>query len=163
MIAYEQAYWKAHRHFSSTLKIEFRNYTRTKDHNRELESIKDAIDAQVNGIITAPPNTPQMADLVRSAEAKAIPIIYISTDAPESGHLSAVTAYPFSCGAMAAEVLAPYMQEKGSIAVLAGDRENLNQSEKLRGFRTAVSRTWPKLALASVIEARDDAPNEVYQ
>jgi LacI family transcriptional regulator len=148
--------------FRSTLKIEFRNYTRTQDHNRELESIKSAIDAQVHGIITAPPNTPQMAALVSSAKEKAIPIIYISTDAPESGRLSAVTAYPFNCGAMAAEVLASFMQQQGSIAVLAGDLENLNQSEKVRGFRTALSQTSPELAVASVIEARDE-PNEVYQ
>ncbi|WP_348267847.1 LacI family DNA-binding transcriptional regulator [Edaphobacter paludis] len=146
--------------FSSTLDIEFHSYSLPYDHARN--SIQSALDASVDGIIAVPPNTFQMAELVRKANMKGIPIVCISTDVPESGRLTAITAYPFNCGAMAAEALFSHMNKRGSVGVLTGNLEYLNHAEKVRGFRTMLSQLSPAFSVAAVIEAHDD-PHEAYQ
>jgi len=146
--------------FRSTLDLEFHRYGLPYDHARD--SIQSALDASVDGIIAVPPNTFQMAELVRQANKKNIPIVCISTDVPESGRLTAVTAYPFNCGAMAAEALFSHMNKRGAAGILTGNLEYLNHAEKVRGFRTMLSQLSPTLPVAAVIEAHDD-PNEAYQ
>lgn len=146
--------------FNSTLDIQFCTYSLPYDHARD--SIQAALDDSVDGVIAVPPNTFQMSELVRQAALKSIPIMCISTDAPESGRLTAVTAHPFNCGAMAAEALYSCMNKRGSIGVLTGNLEYFNHAEKVRGFRTMISQLSSSISVAGVIEAHDD-PNEAYQ
>jgi LacI family transcriptional regulator len=140
--------------FRSALDLEFHTYMRVP--GQAEKSIQAALDAEVGGIITVPANTAEMAALVRAARNKRIPILCVSTDAPESGRLTAVTAHPLSCGAMAAEVLAGNMKRRSRAIVLAGDLVNLNQSEKVRGFRTMLAQAATTLSIAAVFETHDD-------
>jgi LacI family transcriptional regulator len=146
--------------FSSVLDIEFKSYHGETD--QALGSVYSALQAGANGIITAPANTPQMIDFVRSANEKGVPVICVSTDAPDSGRLTAVTAHPFSCGAMAAEVLADHAKQRSKLAVLTGDLKRLNHSEKLRGFRTMLSQIAPERDSVEIFESHDD-PREAYR
>jgi len=146
--------------FRSALDIEFNDYGGTGD--QAQESVRKALSAGANGIITAPPNTLQTIDLVRNAMQKGVPVICVSTDVPESARLTAVTAHPFSCGSMAAEILADYVKPRSSQIVLTGDLKNLNHTEKLRGFKTMLSRISPGKDSVEVVEAHDD-PHEAFQ
>ncbi|MHB1022753.1 MAG: substrate-binding domain-containing protein [Acidobacteriaceae bacterium] len=147
--------------FRSALDINFNSYSRTTEEQEQV-SFRAALDAQVSGIITCPANTLQMADLVREAKQKAIPVICVATDVPESGRLTAITAHPFTCGAMAAEMLASCMGKWGSVAVLTGDFEHFNHTEKVRGFQSVISRAPGMHRLAAVIDAHDDF-SEAYR
>ena len=144
--------------FRSVLDLEFHRYSRGP--GRAQASLRAALEAEVHGIIAVPSNTAQMTRLVRKAREKAIPVICVSTDAPESGRLTAVTPYPYYGGCMAAEVLAAGMKKKGRLVVLAGDLQNLNQTEKVRGFTNTLAQTAPGLSV-SVVETRDD-PARAY-
>jgi LacI family transcriptional regulator len=146
--------------FRSVLDLEFKSYSGGVV--EALESVYSALRAGANGVITAPANTPQMIDFVRSATEKGVPVICISTDAPESGRLTAVTAHPFSCGAMAAEVLAAHAKQRSAMTVLTGDLKRLNHSEKLRGFRTMLSQIVPGKDSVEILEGHDDA-REAYR
>jgi LacI family transcriptional regulator len=146
--------------FRPTVDLQFRSYVRGREHVQK--SIRTALDAEVNGIIAVPPNTPQLVELVAEANKKSIPIIYVSTDAPESGRLTAVTAHPFFCGSMAAEVLATDIKKRSQLLVLAGDLGNLNQTEKIRGFRGMLAQAAPHLSVAAVFETNDE-PREAYR
>jgi LacI family transcriptional regulator len=146
--------------FHSALDIEFNSYDVTGD--QAQESVRKALDAGANGIITAPPNTLQTIDLVRDAKQNGVPVICVSTDVPESARLTAVTAHPFSCGAMAAEILADYAKPRSSQIALTGSLKNLNHTEKLRGFKTMLSRISPGKDSVEVIDTHDD-PHEAYR
>lgn len=146
--------------FRSAVDLQFNSYIRGPEQAKK--SIRSAFGGDVHGIIVVPANTPQMVKLLGEAGKKGIPIICVSTDAPESGRLTAVTAHPFSCGSMAAELLATDIKKRGRILVIAGDLENLNQTEKIRGFRHMLGQAAPHLSLAAVRETKDD-PNEAYR
>ncbi len=140
--------------FRSALEINFNSYVRSEE--QEQKSFRAALDARVGGIITAPANTLQIADLIREAESLAIPVICVATDAPESGRLTAITAHPFTCGAMAAEMLAVCMGKQGPVAILTGDFEHFSHTEKVRGFRSSISQAPGRHPVAAVIDAHDD-------
>jgi LacI family transcriptional regulator len=89
-------------------------------------------------------------------------VIYVSTDVPESGRLTAVIAHPFFCGTMAAEVLAGCLKKRGKVAILSGSLENLNHTEKIRGFRSMIAQLDPTSSVVEVVETRDD-PKEAYR
>lgn len=141
--------------FGSVVELEFRSYERSSV--RVEESIRTAIDVQVDGMVVVPPNTRQIDNLVSEATKKGIPTICVSTDAPESGRLTAVTAHPLCCGAMAAEVLTARMKKRSQVVILAGNLENLNQTEKIRGFRSMLAQIAPSLSVAAILEMHDDA------
>lgn len=145
--------------YRSALDLEFHRYAR--DPGSPEASIQAALDANVQGIIAVPSNTEPMARLMRNAQEKEIPVICVSTDAPESGRLTAITPYPYHGGCLAAEVLALRMKKRGRVIVLAGDLENLNQTEKVRGFRATLSKMAAGLE-TTVVETRDD-PRQAYE
>jgi len=141
------------RSFEHSLALEFRSYERSDD---ELQtSVRNALDNQVDGIILAPSNTQKTIRLMEQAKSKGVSIVCVATDVPESSRLTAVTAHPFSCGAMSAEVIADSAHRPGSIAVLVGNIENYNQSEKLRGFRQTLAEFSPAHSFGPVLESRD--------
>lgn len=145
--------------FRSVLEVEFHRYTRNP--GRAQASLRSALEAGVHGIIAVPPNTTQMARLVKKARERAIPVICVSTDSPESGRLTAVTPHPYYGGCMAAEVLAASMRKRGHVVVMAGDLENLNQTEKVRGFLEMLARTDANRSV-TLIETRDD-PEQAFK
>ena len=140
--------------FRSVIDIEFHSYVRAA--GEAQVSVLAAIEAGVNGIITVPPNTAEMSAMMQRAQEKGIPIICVSTDAPESKRLTAVTAHPQCCGALAAEVLGGSMRRRSQVAILAGDLVNLNQTEKIRGFRRMLMEAAPSTTVAAVLESHDD-------
>lgn len=141
--------------FHSAFEIEFHSYIRAP--GRAQKSILAALDAGVHGIITVPPNTVEMSALVETAQERGVPVICVSSDVPESKRLTAVTAHPRCCGALAAEIMAPDVRRRSQIVILAGDLNNLNQTEKIRGFRQTLAEIAPSVTIAAVLETHDDA------
>jgi LacI family transcriptional regulator len=139
--------------FGHSLAVEFRSYERTDEEPQS--SVEEALDDHVDGIILAPSNTQRTIRLMEEAQAKGVSIICVATDVPESARLAAVTAHPFSCGAMSAQVIGDAAQPSGPIAVLVGNIENYNQSEKLRGFRQTLAELSPGHSIGPVLESRD--------
>jgi LacI family transcriptional regulator len=138
--------------FRSVLDLDFKYYSRAP--GRAQASFCAALASKVHGVIAVPANTVQMNRLVEKAKHKNVPVIFVSTDAPESGRLTAVTPHPYYCGCMAAEVLAGSMKKKSQALVVAGDLKNLNQTEKIRGFRATLAQLRSGLS-PIVIETRD--------
>lgn len=145
--------------FRSALEVEFHRYSRNP--GRAQASLRSALEAGVHGIIAVPPNTTQMTRLVKKAGERSIPVICVSTDSPESGRLTAITPHPYYGGCMAAEVLAASMRKRGHVVVMAGDLQNLNQTEKVRGFMKMLARMDANTSV-TVIETRDD-PERAYK
>lgn len=147
--------------FRPSMTVEFRSYERS-DHDEPYTSVHDAIQEGVQGIILAPSNTQQTIELIEEAKLKGVAVICVATDVPESSRLTAVTAHPFSCGAMSAEVICDSTHRPGPVAVLVGNIENYNQSEKVRGFRKTLSDFSPNHSVGPVLESRD-VPKLAYK
>lgn len=145
--------------FRSALELEFHRYERGEE--MSLSHLRASIRSGVSGIIAVLPNRSIAAEMVAEAKGRDIPVICMSTDVPESGRLTAVTAHPFVCGAMAAEVLVSRMSRRGSVLVLTGPLENLTHTERVRGFRSMLSECSLTHTLAAVGETHDEA-TEAY-
>lgn len=139
--------------FEHSLNIDLSSYERSDDEPQT--SVTTALDHQVDGIILAPSNTQKTIRLMEQAKSKGVSIVCVATDVPESARLTTVTAHPFSCGAMSAEVITDSTQRHGPIAVLVGNIENYNQSEKVRGFRQTLAQFSSTHSIGPVLESRD--------
>jgi LacI family transcriptional regulator, galactose operon repressor len=140
--------------FRSVLDLEFHYYSRGA--GRAQASFCAGLESKAHGIIAVPANTARMKHLVEEANQRKVPVIFVSTDAPDSGRLTAVTPHPYYSGCMAAEVLAGSMKRKSRGMVIAGDLKNLNQTEKVRGFRATLARS--RSALPPVVIETLDSP-----
>ncbi len=138
--------------FGSTLDLQFHRFARGQE--RLLTTMQTDLETGIHGIITVPANSTRMRRFIQSARAKGIPVICVSTDAPESGRLTAVTPYPRYSGRIAAEVMALEIRGRGSVMVLAGDMDNLNHVEKVQGFKETLSQMAPD-ACVRVAETKD--------
>ena len=136
----------------SVLELDFHSYSRSA--GRAQASLRAALMSMVDGIIAVPANTVQMRRLLEKANQANKPVILVSTDVPGSGRLTAVTPHPYYGGCMAAEVLASSMKTKSRVVVVAGDLENLNQTEKVRGFCSTLAESAPGISPA-VMETHD--------
>lgn len=120
------------------------------------EVFRQALDENTRGIIIAPGHPAQLKIWVRRAAQRRIPVVCVSTDAPGTERLTAVSADPFVSGAMVAELLQLTVHGAGSVAVLVGDLSTIDHAEKVRGFRHSFESYSGSLAFSSVIETHDD-------
>jgi len=82
--------------------------------------------------------------------------VCVSTDAPGTERLTAVSADPFVSGAMVAEFLHLTVRGPGTVGVFTGDLSTIDHSEKVRGFKQSLSSLSGSLELSGVIETHDD-------
>jgi LacI family transcriptional regulator len=64
-------------------------------------------------------------------------------------------------GGMAAELLGRVLKAEGNVAVVTGDLNTFDHSEKLRGFAATLATTAPHLTLLPAIESHE-RPKEAY-
>ena len=145
--------------FRSVLEVEYHSYRRSGA--RLQADLNAALKSGVDGIIAVPANSAQMMQFVTKAKAAKVPVIFVSTDVPESGRLSAVTPYPYFAGCMAAEVLSVRMKKRSHVVLLAGDLKNSNQAEKIRGFTATLAQS--KLGLRTTVIETRDVPEKAYE
>jgi LacI family transcriptional regulator len=145
--------------FEMTARVEFRSYARLGHGDAEL--FEDAIHDGASGLIIAPGNPEEMRPLIRHAAERKIPVVCVATDAPETERLTAVSADPYTNGAMAAELLSRFRPPGRRAAVVTGCLQTIDHAEKLRGFRETLACLGGPLEVAHVIEAHDD-PCEAF-
>lgn len=122
----------------------------------EEEVFRKALDDDSRGIIIAPGNPTRLKVWIRKAAQRRIPVVCVSTDAPGTERLTAVSADPFVSGAVVAELLQLTVRDSGSTAVLVGDLSTIDHSEKVRGFKSSIESFSDSLKLSSVVETHDD-------
>jgi Periplasmic binding protein domain/Galactokinase galactose-binding signature len=105
------------------------------------------------------------AQLLRGARGgrrPAVPVVCVNTGAPEIGPLTTVSVDSMTNGSLVAELLGRFTGGHGKVVVVTGQLATTDHAMKLEGFRTTLAAQWPRLELAEVIEAHDDA-REAYQ
>jgi LacI family transcriptional regulator len=136
------------------LDVEFHSYPGMG--RGEVESISAVLDGPCDGVILAPSSLSKIGPLIRKATMRNIPVVCVSTDAPGTERLTAISADPFTSGAIVAELLTRVRNGPGEAALITGDLATFDHSEKVRGFRSMLADLGSAISLIEVVEAHDD-------
>lgn len=151
----------ASRPFQSGVELHFRTHPALGEGDEEL--FREAIDDGSKGIIIAPGHPAQLKIWIRRAAQKRIPVVCVSTDAPGTERLTAVSADPFISGALVAELMHLVVRESGTVGVFTGDLSTIDHSEKVRGFKHSLGSLNGSLTVSDVIETHDDETSAYNQ
>lgn len=141
--------------FGPAVHLEFRSYPRLGEGDAEL--FEEALDKGAQGMIIAPGEPAIMKPLIRKAARRNVPVVCVSTDAPGTERLTAITACPYTSGAIVGELLCRMIAGPGTLGVVTGSIATEDHADKLEGFRASVQAIGPHLGIAAVIQAHDDA------
>jgi LacI family transcriptional regulator len=140
--------------FQAGIDLQFRTHPALGEGDEEL--FREALEDRSKGIIIAPGHPAQLKMWIRRAAQRRIPVVCVSTDAPGTERLTAVSADPFVSGAMVAELLQLTVRGPGTVGVFTGDLSTIDHSEKVRGFKQSLSSVNGSLVVSEVIETHDD-------
>jgi LacI family transcriptional regulator len=128
----------------------------------EVEAMKRVLAHDIDGLLIAPGRPDELAPLIRTAARRNIPVVCVSTDAPGTERIAAVSVDPVTSGALVAELMGRFLHGEGKVAVVSGLLSTIDHAGKLEGFRQTLAEMWPQLEVAAVIEAHDDEA-EAYE
>jgi LacI family transcriptional regulator len=140
--------------FAPALHVDFRSYPSLGE--GDIPLFEEALHEGTNGLIIAPGNPAALKPYIRKAARKDIPVICVTTDAPDTPRLASVSADPFTVGAVAGELLARFQPGGGKVAFFTGWLSMQDHADKLRGFESSLATAGGALALGPVVEAHDD-------
>jgi LacI family transcriptional regulator len=140
--------------FQAGVDLHFRTHPALGEGDEEL--FREALDDGSKGIIIAPGHPAQLKVWIRRAAQRRIPVVCVSTDAPGTERLTAVSADPFISGAIVGELLDRMVRDSGTVGVFTGDLSTIDHSEKVRGFKHSLGSLNGSLAVSGVIETHDD-------
>ena len=140
--------------FEPAVHIEFRSYPHLGEGDEEV--FESALEQGVQAMIIAPGAPRVMKPLIRKAARRNIPVVCVATDAPGTERLTAVTACPYTNGAIVGELLGRFLPGPGTVAVVTGSLATEDHADKLEGFRSSLDLYGSKLEIERVIEAHDN-------
>ena len=133
------------------IQIEFRTFPHLGE--RQEEVFEAAIREKVDGIITFPSHPTTLRPWIRRASRARIPVVCVTTDAPNSGRLGVVAIDTLASGAIAADLMGKFLGGKeGSIAITLFDTAITEHTEKHAAFETTLRSFYPNLHLLKPIE-----------
>src|ERR1700722_2697291 len=119
-------------------------------------AFKELMQAGVDGIILTAGNPKDLTPLINSAEDNGIPVVCVSTDAPDSRRSTVVCVEPFLNGCLAGELMGKLLPPGSKVAVIVGMLTAEDHRKKTDGF----SDTFPKHCaggkVVAVVEGHED-------
>ena len=140
--------------FEPAIHVEFRSYPSLGEGDAEV--FNEALSSGAQGMIIAPGDPAVLKPLIRKAARRNVPVVCVSTDAPGTERLAAVTACPYTNGAIVGELLGRLKHGPGKVGVVTGSLSTEDHADKLRGFRTSLAAFGGGLQIACVLEAHDN-------
>jgi len=134
--------------------VDFRSYERFGQ--EDFDSLRADVAKGYDGFILAPGSPRRMDPLLRKIADRGGHALFVATDAPRSPRLAFVGSDAYVCGAIAAELLAMQLRQRGSVAVITGDLSIEDHAQKLRGFAATLAVMAPHLHLLPAVESHDD-------
>ena len=140
--------------FEPAVRLDFKTYPSLGIGDAEV--FENSLREGCNGIIIAPGDPAVVKPLIRKAARRHIPVVCVATDAPGTERLAAVSACPYTNGAMAGELLARFLAVHGKIAVVTGSLSTEDHSQKLQGFKESLHACDETCQVVAVNEAHDN-------
>jgi LacI family transcriptional regulator len=142
------------------LELQFRTYPRLGE--GEEEAFEAALQDKVDGIIIFSSHPESLRTRMSRASGSHIPVMCVTTDAPDSGRLAVVSIDTFASGALAADLMGRFLQGKGEIAVTLSDLRITEHAEKFSGFNKTMRSYYPQMRVLDPLEDHDIEP-EAYE
>ncbi len=140
--------------------LEFSTYPRLGE--GEEEAFDAALKAEVDGIIVFPSRPEKLRTRIRRASRRGIPVMCVTTDAPDSGRLAVVSIDTLASGALAADLIGRFLRGEGTVAVTLSDMRIIEHAEKYSGFEKTLHSLYPKMRVLAPLEDHDIEP-EAYE
>jgi len=119
------------------------------------EAFDAALKSGVDGIITFPSRPDQMRTRMRRAIRARIPVVCVSTDAPNTGRLAVVSIDTMVSGSLVGDLFGRILRGRGKLAVTLSDLAITEHAEKREAFESTLRRFYPQMSLVETIEDHD--------
>jgi LacI family transcriptional regulator len=127
----------------------------------EEEAFEAALAAESNGIILFPSRPQSLRTWMRRASRSKIPVVCVSTDAPDSSRLAVVSVDTMASGSLAADLMGRFLKRTGKVAVTLSELAITEHTEKLTAFEKTLQTLHPGISLLQPIEDHD-VESEAY-
>ena len=122
----------------------------------DTQAFKELIQSGVDGIILTAGNPKDLTPLINDAEESGIPVVCVSTDAPESRRSTVVCVEPWLNGCLAGELMGKLLPPGSKVAVVVGMLTAEDHRKKTEGFSDALPRHCPGGKVVAVVEGHED-------
>jgi LacI family transcriptional regulator len=139
--------------------LEFRTFPSLGE--GEEEAFEAAIAAESDGMILFPSRPRGLRTWMRRASRSRIPIVCVSTDAPQSNRLAVVSVDTMASGALVGDLMGRFLDRKGKVAITLSALDITEHAEKLAAFEKTLKTLHPEISLLEAIEDHDVEP-EAY-
>lgn len=119
------------------------------------EAFNAAIKAESDGIIIFPSRPKSLRAWMRRAARTKVPVVCVSTDAPDSGRLAVVSIDTLASGALAADLAGRFCSGKGKVAATLSALSINEHAEKIRAFQSTLASVHPQMKFIETIEDHD--------
>ncbi len=139
--------------------IEFRTFPCLGE--GEEEAFEAALAGESDGIILFPSRPRNLRIWIRRASRSKVPVVCVSTDAPESNRLAVVSVDTMASGALAGDLMGRFLNHRGKVAITLSALDITEHTEKLAAFEKTLKTFHPEMSLLDPIEDHDVEP-EAY-
>lgn len=119
----------------------------------EEEALSSLLSQEISGVVFAPGHSHRFNHLINNFTQRGIPVVAVSTDAPESKRLTTVCVNPRKNGELAGELMANWV--KGEVVILIGSQEIDDHYQKTIGFQKALAQFQPSPQLVAILESQE--------
>jgi LacI family transcriptional regulator len=119
------------------------------------ESFFAAIKAESDGIIIFPSRPKSLRVWMRRASRTKVPVVCVSTDAPDSARLAVVSIDTLASGALAADLAGRFCSGKGKVAATLSALSINEHAEKIRAFHSTLASVHPQMKFIETVEDHD--------
>jgi LacI family transcriptional regulator len=139
--------------------LDFRTYPLLGE--AEEQAFHSAVRVEADGIIAFPSRPKNFRSWMRRAAKCKIPVVCVSTDAPDSGRLAVVSIDTMASGSLAADLLGKFLSGRGKVAATLSALSINEHAEKLRAFQSTLASLHSEMQILEPIEDHD-AESEAY-
>ncbi len=122
----------------------------------EEEVLETVLREEVSGVVFAPGHRSKFNRFIDRFAEKNVPVVTVSTDAPESKRLTAVYVDPYKNGELAGELMSHFLPPESKVAVMVGSLEIEDHRQKAQGFQKAVSLAQKGIHVVGVWENEEN-------
>ena len=124
---------------------------------KQIEAIRSAIYAEVDGIVTAGnEESEEFRQVLKEAQQSGIPVVLVDSDVENIEKLCYVGTDNYKAGKLAGEEIIEATGGSGKVAVVVSNLKVTNQRERLRGFEDMV-KEYPEIEIVKVLEGNSDS------
>ena len=136
-----------------------------QDGEVQAQRVRQALNEGVDGILISCSDAGKVTGAINDAVDRGVPVMTFDSDAPQSKRFAFYGVDDVRTGEAVMRELAPLMNEKGSVAILAGNQNAPNLQKRVQGAKTEAAK-YPGIKIVGVfnhIETPQDASAEVVR